>query len=148
MEFEMFRPVLEGALGRPQRWKGGRPPFDPVLKFRKLVVQSLHGLSLDQTEYLVRDQLSWMRFCQFGPEDRVPNANTLWDLREALVAPARWRIFSSAWTRPSRPRATRRGAARSSTRAWPRRPGSGTPRGRRRRSRMASRLTSRRPAWG
>ena len=86
VDFEMFRPVLEGALGRPPRWKGGRPPFDPVLKFRMLVLQSLHGLSLEQTEYLVRDRLSWMRFCQLGPEDRVPDANTLWDFREALIA--------------------------------------------------------------
>ena len=43
VDFEMFRPVLEGALGRPPRWKGGRPAFDPVLKFRILVLQSLHG---------------------------------------------------------------------------------------------------------
>ncbi|MBB1492706.1 transposase [Paracoccus sp. MC1854] len=86
VDFEMFRPVLEGALGRPPRWKDGRPPFDPVLKFRMLVLQSLHGLSLEQTEYLVRDRLSWMRFCQLGPEDRVPDANTLWDFREALIA--------------------------------------------------------------
>ena len=63
--FEMFRPVLEGRSGAP-RWKGGRPPFDPVLKFRMLVLQSLPGLSLEQTEYLVRDRLSWMRFCQLG----------------------------------------------------------------------------------
>lgn len=64
----------------------GRPPFDPMLKFRVLVLQSLHGLSLEQTEYLVRDRLSWMRFCQLGPGDRVPDANTLWDFREALIA--------------------------------------------------------------
>ena len=86
VDFEMFRPVLDKALGRPPRWKGGRPPFDPVLKFRMLVLQSLHGLSLEQTEYLVRDRLSWMRFCQLGPADRVPDANTLWDFREALIA--------------------------------------------------------------
>jgi transposase, IS5 family len=86
VDFEMFRPVLEKALGRPPRWKGGRPPFDRLLKFRMLVLQSLHGLSLEQTEYLVRDRLSWMRFCQLGPEDPVPDANTLWDFREALIA--------------------------------------------------------------
>lgn len=40
-----------------------------------LVLQSLHRLSLEQTEYLVRDRLSWMRFYQLGPEDRVPDAN-------------------------------------------------------------------------
>ena len=85
VDFEMFRPVLARALGETPRWKGGRPGFDPVLKFRMLVLQALHGLSLEAAEYLVRDRLSWMRFCQLGPGDRVPDANTLWDFREALI---------------------------------------------------------------
>ena len=85
VDFEMFRPVLARALGETPRWKGGRPGFDPVLRFRMLVLQSLHGLSLEATESLVRDRLSWMRFCRLGPGDRVPDANTLWDFREALV---------------------------------------------------------------
>jgi transposase, IS5 family len=50
-----------------------------------LVLQALHGLSLDQTEYLVGDRLSWMRFCGLGPGEAVPDANTLWDFREALI---------------------------------------------------------------
>lgn len=45
-------------------------------------------------EYLVRDRLSWMRFCGLGPGDAVPDAyaqrtlcvGTLWDFREALIA--------------------------------------------------------------
>jgi len=68
------------------RAKGGRPAFDPVLKFRMLVLQAMHGLSLAQTEYLVADRLSWMRFCGLGAGDAVPDANTLWDFREALIA--------------------------------------------------------------
>jgi IS5 family transposase len=46
----------------------------------------MHGLSLAQTEYLVADRLSWMRFCRLGPGDAVPDATTLWDFREALIA--------------------------------------------------------------
>mgnify|MGYP000055943623 CR=1 FL=1 len=86
VDFEMFRPVLRKALRRADPSKGGRPGFDPVLKFRMLVLQAMHGLSLHQTEYLVRDRLSWMRFCGLGPGDAVPDANTLWDFREALIA--------------------------------------------------------------
>ena len=86
VDFEMFRPVLGKAVGRPDASKGGRPGFDAVLKFRMLVLQAMHGLSLRQTEYLVRDRLSWMRFCGLGPGDEVPDANTLWDFREALIA--------------------------------------------------------------
>ncbi len=51
-----------------------------------LVLQALHGLSLARTSYLVRDRLSWMRFCGLGPGDAVPDENTLWDFREALIA--------------------------------------------------------------
>ena len=86
VDFEMFRPVLRTAFGRSAGGKGGRPAFDPVLKFKMLVLQSLHGLSLAQTSYMVRDRLSWMRFCGLGPGDTVPDANTLWDFREALIA--------------------------------------------------------------
>lgn len=85
VDFEMFRSHLAAALGERDPAKGGHPGFDPVLKFRMLVLQTMHGLSLDQTEYLLRDRLSWMRFCGLGPGDKVPDANTLWDFREALI---------------------------------------------------------------
>ena len=85
VDFELFRGELTTALGTREGGKGGRPAFDPVLKFRMLVLQALHGLSLAQTEYLVADRLSWMRFCRLGPGDAVPDANTLWDFREALI---------------------------------------------------------------
>jgi IS5 family transposase len=86
VDFELFRPVLTKAVSGSHPSKGGRPGFDPVLKFKMLVLQALHGLSLQQTDYLVRDRLSWMRFCGLGPGDVVPDANTLWDFREALIA--------------------------------------------------------------
>jgi transposase len=85
VDFEMFRPVLAAALGPDGRPKGGRPSIDPVLKFRMLFLQAQHGLSLERTEHLVRDRLSWMRFCGLTLADPVPDANTLWDFREALI---------------------------------------------------------------
>jgi len=86
VDFEIFRAELVAAPGLRDRRKGGRPSFDPVLKFRMLVLQAMHGLSLAQAEFLVADRLSWMRFCGLGPGDAVPDANTLWDFREALIA--------------------------------------------------------------
>ena len=89
VDFERFRPILKRAAGTSRSAKGGRPPLDVVLKFRMLVLQSLHGLSLEATERRVRDRLSWMRFCGLGiadtVPDTVPDANTLWDVREALI---------------------------------------------------------------
>ena len=46
VDFERFRPILEAAAGRPPGPKGGRPALDVVLKFRMLMLQSFHGLSL------------------------------------------------------------------------------------------------------
>ena len=77
VDFDRFRPILELAAGRPRSPKGGRPALDVVLKFRMLILQSLHGLSLHATERMVRDRLSWMRFCGLGIADTVPDANTL-----------------------------------------------------------------------
>jgi hypothetical protein len=51
VDFELFRPELDAALGRSDRTKGGRPPYDAVMMFRVLVLQTLHALSDDQTEY-------------------------------------------------------------------------------------------------
>ena len=85
VDFEVFRPVLVGALGETPRRKGGRPGIDAVLKFAVRVLQSPHGLSLEATEHLVRDWLSSMRFCRLGPGDRVPDADASRGFREALI---------------------------------------------------------------
>jgi IS5 family transposase len=85
VDFELFRPVLDATIGPSDRAKGGRPPFDAVLKFKMLSLMAQHGLSFEQTEHLVRDRLSWMRFCSLSIADPVPDANTLWDFREALL---------------------------------------------------------------
>ena len=86
VDFEIFRAELVAAPCPRHPSKGGRPALIAVLKFRMLVLQAMHGLSLAQTEFLVDDRLSWMRFCSLGPGDAVPDANTLWDFREALIA--------------------------------------------------------------
>ena len=85
VDFERFRPILERAAGKPPGPKGGRPALDVVPEFKMLVLQSFNGLSLAATEAMVRDRLSWMRFCGLELRDKVPDANTLWDFREAPV---------------------------------------------------------------
>jgi hypothetical protein len=58
-DFEVFRGDLETALARSDRAKGGRPPYDTVLMFKVLVLQTLYTLSDDQTEYQLKDRLSF-----------------------------------------------------------------------------------------
>ncbi|MGV4878461.1 hypothetical protein ACSW3V_13970, partial [Acetobacter indonesiensis] len=42
VDLEVFRPDLERALAYSDGRKGGRPPFDPVLMFKILVIQTLN----------------------------------------------------------------------------------------------------------
>ena len=82
MDFEQFRPDLERALSYSDGRKGGRPPIDPVLMFKVLVIQTINSLSDERTEYLINDRLSFMRFLGLGLSDRVPDAKTIWLFRE------------------------------------------------------------------
>ncbi len=86
VEWEAFRPVLEAALKRSAREKGGRPPYDGVLMFKVLVLQALYNLSDEQTEYQILDRLSFMRFLGLELQDAVPDARTVWLFRETLIA--------------------------------------------------------------
>ena len=85
VDFELFRADLEEAVPRADRCKGGRPPFDHVLMFKVLILQTMHSLSDERCEYLIKDRLSFMRFLGLGLADPVPDANTIWTFREALT---------------------------------------------------------------
>ena len=85
VDFELFRPDLEHAVPRSDRVKGGRSPCDHVLMFRVLILQASHSLSDERTEYLIKDRLSFMRFLGLTLADRVPDANSIWNFREALT---------------------------------------------------------------
>lgn len=85
VDFEAFRAELDAALPRADRSRGGRPPYDAVLMFRVLVLQALYTLSDEQTEYQLRDRLSFMRFVGLALHDAVPDAKTIWLYREQLT---------------------------------------------------------------
>src|SRR5688500_5005192 len=53
--------------------------------FKVLIVQASHSLSDERTEYLIKDRLSFMRFLGLSLADRVPDANSIWNFREALT---------------------------------------------------------------
>jgi len=86
--WEDFRADIEAATeAKPEQRKSnaGRKPYDTILKFKIVVLQSLHNLSDEQTEYLIRDRISFMRFLDLELEDLVPDATTIWLFREALA---------------------------------------------------------------
>jgi transposase, IS5 family len=85
VDFEVFRADLIKALAYCDGTQGGRPPFDPVMMFKVLVIQAANSLSDERTEFLISDRLSFMRFLGLNLADRVPDARTIWLFREKLT---------------------------------------------------------------
>ncbi len=90
IEWERFVPMLQAARAKDCASRGvvgraGRRPFPPLLMFKALVLQGLNNLSDDQTEYMIKDRLSYMRFLGLSMEDPVPDAKTIWHYRETFV---------------------------------------------------------------
>ena len=84
--WESFRALLEELTGYDKRdWsKGGKPPFDPVLMFKVLVLQKFHGLSDDATEEQIFDRTSFKNFLGLRIGDDIPDAKTLWDFKQRI----------------------------------------------------------------
>jgi len=55
--------------------------------WKVLILQASHSLSDERTEFLIRDRLSFTRFLGLGLSDPVPDANTIWTLREGADPP-------------------------------------------------------------
>ena len=66
----MFRRALDQGLAYAAGAKGGRPPLDPVMMFKVLVIQAANNLSDERAEALINDRLSSMRFLGLGLGDR------------------------------------------------------------------------------
>ena len=58
VDSEQFQEPLEQTLGYADGSKSGRPPYDPVVMFRILILAALHTESYERMEFLVRDRLS------------------------------------------------------------------------------------------
>ena len=84
IDFEAFRNPIETGLRFSDGSKGGRPPYDAVLIFKILVLQSLYNLSDDQIEFQIKDRLSFMRFLGLHLWNQIPDAKTIWLYRERL----------------------------------------------------------------
>jgi IS5 family transposase len=85
VDWETFRPTLEILRQKQRKSNAGRKPFDVVVMFKILILQSLYNLSDDQTEFQIRDRLSFMRFLGLPLGGRVPDAKTIWLFRDQLT---------------------------------------------------------------
>lgn len=85
VDWELFRPVLDGVRPPLPANHPGRRSYDNVLMFKGLVLQHLYNLSDEELEFQIRDRFTFMRFLGLKPESTTPDCNTFWDFRELLV---------------------------------------------------------------
>jgi len=86
IQWETFRKQLEKVRDKDRKSAAGRKPFDVIVMFKILILQSLYNISDDQTEFQIRDRLSFMRFLNLTVGNTVPDAKTIWLFREQLTA--------------------------------------------------------------
>jgi IS5 family transposase len=84
MDFKIFLPLLDKAFAKERKSAAGRKAFDPLLMFKILILQSLYNLSDAQTEYQIKDRLSFLRFLGLSLGDTIPDEKTIWLYRETL----------------------------------------------------------------
>lgn len=84
VNWELFRTEIEKMRDKPRRSNAGAKPYDAVMMFKVLIVQSLYNLSDEAVEYQILDRISFMRFLGLHAGDSVPDAKTIWLFREQL----------------------------------------------------------------
>lgn len=93
IDFEVFRAELLEILDYGEHEKGGRPPWDPVLMLKVLLIQRYYNLSEEETEFQILDRFSFQRFVGLSVGDKVPDKNTIWDFKQRLGRQGMKRLF-------------------------------------------------------
>jgi transposase, IS5 family len=76
---------FERLLTRLEPAGAGRPPFDPLLMFKALLLQQWYRLSDAELEEALNDRMSFRRFLGLSPEDASPDHSTLCRFRNRLA---------------------------------------------------------------
>ncbi len=84
INWEIFRAPIEEALYVEPKAPGGRPPFDRLMMFKIIILQRYYNLSDEQTEFQIKDRLSFMQFLGLQIGDKIPDEKTLWHFKEQL----------------------------------------------------------------
>ena len=95
IDWEKFPPTLEKTLEGSAQGSGGRPRYEVVMMFKILVLHlpvrvrtqtgRYYNLSEEQTEYQIKDRLSFQKFLGLTLADAVADKNTIWDFKQRLI---------------------------------------------------------------
>jgi len=99
IDWEMFRKPIEEALFVEPKAPGGRPPYDRLMMFKILILQKYYNLSDEQTEFQIKDRLSFMQFLGLQIGDNVPDEKTIWLFKEQLKEKALSKKLFNLFTR-------------------------------------------------
>lgn len=82
---EILRETIQSALEKENRKSNaGRKPYDKLLMFKILILQRYYNLSDEQTEFQIKDRLSFLDFLGLQIGDDVPDEKTIWLFKEQL----------------------------------------------------------------
>ena len=86
IDWRIFAPVCARLPKAEPKGPGGRPPFDPRMMFKALVIQNLYQLSDEQLEFQITDRLSFKAFLGLTQADKSPDEKTFWAFRDSLTS--------------------------------------------------------------
>ena len=84
IDWEMFREPIEHALYKEPKSNAGAKGYDKVMLFKILILQRYYNLSDEQTEFQIKDRLSFMDFLGITFGDKVPDEKTIWVFKDQL----------------------------------------------------------------
>jgi IS5 family transposase len=83
--WKSFRPVIDKVFKAERKSNAGRPPYDYVLMFKVLILQTQYNLSDEQTQFQIIDRMTFKRFLGLKPEQAIPDQKTIWLFRDTLA---------------------------------------------------------------
>lgn len=82
IRWESLRSILSATDGTGEQ--GGRPPYDPVVMFKVVLLGQWHDLSDEELEQALRVRLDFQLFCDLTLSDEVPDKSTIGLFRRKL----------------------------------------------------------------
>jgi transposase, IS5 family len=85
IDWELFRkPIEEAFIKDNRKSNAGRKSYDKLLMFKIIILQRYYNLSDEQTEFQIKDRLSFLDFLDLQIGENVPDRNTIWLFKEEL----------------------------------------------------------------